>query len=363
MISSFPKFNRANRSDFSKVLRERINAYLENTKTNRFANSGMYIKAFVMLALFFAPLVFLITWSNIPTYMVFVFYVLSGIGMAGIGMGVMHDAIHGSYSKHKWVNKLMSLTMNLIGANANTWKIQHNVLHHTYTNIDHHDEDIEVMGLMRFSPNAKRYWFHRFQHYYFWFLYGLSTMMWVTSKDFTSIVRYKKMGLLKGDKKLSREILKIIFWKILYFTYTLVLPMIFLPQSWWVILLAYLCMHYITGLIISLVFQTAHVMPNTTFPTPNENAVIEDEWHAHQLMTTTNFAPKSRIFAWYIGGLNFQVEHHLLPNICHVHYRKISKIVKETAEEYSFPYNSKETFLQALIDHIRLLRRLGKGLA
>jgi linoleoyl-CoA desaturase len=79
------------------------------------------------------------------------------------------------------------------------------------------------------------------------------------------------------------------------------------------------------------------------------------------MSTTSNYAPKSRIFSWLIGGLNFQVEHHLFPNICHIHYSKISKIVSETAQEFKIPYLEKRTFLMALSDHVKMLRQLGKA--
>jgi linoleoyl-CoA desaturase len=281
--------------------------------------------------------------------------------MAGIGMGVMHDAIHGSYSKNPRVNMLLGYTMNLIGANAAVWKIQHNVLHHTYTNIDHADDDINAPFFLRFSPHAKRYWIHRYQSYYIWFFYGLSTISWITAKDFVRINRYHKMGFFNEGSAFRKELLKIIAWKLFYYSYSLALPMIMVPFSWWIILLAFISMHFMTGLLISLVFQTAHVMPSNEFPLPDENGLIANDWAVHQLATTTNFSPGSAFFSWLIGGLNYQIEHHLLPNICHVHYRKLSGIVKQTAMEFNIPYHTKKTFVASILDHTRMLNQLGKG--
>jgi linoleoyl-CoA desaturase len=187
----------------------------------------------------------------------------------------------------------------------------------------------------------------------------LSTISWVTSKDFVQLKKYKDRGLLpKGN--FTKELAKIIGWKILYYTYTLIIPMIMLPFAPWVIILAFLTMHMITGVLLSLVFQTAHVMPSTEFPLPDKNGIIANNWTIHQLATTTNFSPRSRFFSWMIGGLNFQIEHHLCPNICHVHYKKISRIVAETAAEYGIPYHTKKTFVAAVVDHVKMLRQLGR---
>ncbi len=309
---------------------------------------------------YFTPLVLLNLGLANSVFWVFLLYLISGLGMAGIGMGVMHDAIHGSYSKSGRVNRYLGYTMNLIGANAAVWKIQHNVLHHTYTNIDHADDDLNVPFFLRFSPHAKRYWLHRYQHFYVWIFYGLSTLSWVTVKDFIRINRYRNMGFLKRPNEFRYELLKLIAWKMVYYTYALIIPMLVSPFTWWITLLAFVWMHIITGLLISTVFQTAHVMPEVEYPLPNKKGEISNHWAIHQLHTTTNFSPHCAWFSWLIGGLNFQIEHHLLPNICHVHYRKLSPIVAATAKECGVPYNMKKSFLSAVWSHIIMLQQLGR---
>jgi linoleoyl-CoA desaturase len=320
----------------------------------------MVWKSVVMLSLFCIPLVIVNTGIIASPFLLVSAYIMSGLGMAGIGMGVMHDAIHGSYSKNRQVNKYMGYTMNLIGANASVWRVQHNVLHHNYTNIDEADDDLNAPFFLRFSPHAKKYWIHRFQHYYIWFFYGLSTLSWVTTKDFIRLKRYRNKGFFSGKNEYRNELLYLIAWKILYYAYALVLPLIMVPLAPWIIVLAFLCMHFVTGLAISVVFQTAHVMPDTQFPLPDENGLIANNWTIHQLATTSNYSPKSRFFSWLIGGLNFQVEHHLLPNVCHVHYKNISPIIAATAEEYGIPYHSKKTFMAAIYEHTKMLRHLGR---
>lgn len=289
---------------------------------------------------------------------VFLCYGVSGLGMVGIGMNVMHDANHGTFSSNKKVNKAFALSLNMVGSNAKIWTIQHNVLHHTYTNIDHADDDINLPKFIRVSPNAKQYKIHRYQHIYIWFLYGLTTIFWITIKDFVSVTRYKKMGFVK--ERMFPSILKIVGWKLLYYTYALVLPLIFAPVEPLYVVLAFLNMHFMVGLFTTVIFQAAHIVPEADFPLPEDGDKIENNWYIHQMQTTANFAQKSRVLSWFIGGLNYQIEHHLFPNISHVHYKKISKIVRDTAKEFNITYHVQGNFIQTVLNHARYLRDLGK---
>jgi len=320
----------------------------------------MKFKTVVMLCLYFLPIILLCVGVLDQTWQLFACYVVSGFGMAGIGMGIMHDAIHGTYSQNAKINKLLGYTLNLVGANATVWRIQHNVLHHSYTNIPEGDDDINAPFFLRFSPHAPKNKMHEFQHWYTWIFYGLSTVSWVTSKDFIRFDRYYKMGLFKGKNVYRNTVLKIIAWKLVYYAFILGLPIAFSPFGVGSILLAFLLLHFITGLSISLVFQTAHIMPEVSFPQANENGVVEGERMLHQLATTSNYSENSPLFSWMIGGLNYQVEHHLFPDICHVHYRKIAPIVKATAAEYNIPYYTKKTFFDALKAHANMLYQLGR---
>jgi len=320
----------------------------------------MVIKTIVMLSLFFIPLIALCSGIITTTWMLFLAYIICGFGMSGIGMGVMHDAIHGSYSKNKKINTLLGYTFNLIGANATVWKIQHNVLHHTYTNIDQADDDINAPFFLRFSPHAKHYWMHKFQYIYIWFFYGISTISWITTKDFVRLKRYKEMGFLEKKHEYRNTLISMTAWKLLYYSYAVVIPLIMVPLSWWVIVLAFLSMHFITGLLVSTVFQIAHIMPATDFPLPDKEGTMKNDWYGHQLATTSNFSPKSKLLFWLIGGLNYQVEHHVLPDVCHIHYKNLTKIVADTAQEFGMPYHVKKSFGHAILDHIKMLQWLGK---
>ncbi len=312
-----------------------------------------------MLALYFTPFALILS-GTVTNFWAFTsLWVLMGLGTAGIGMNIMHDANHGSFSSNRRINDIASLVMNMLGGDASIWRMQHNVLHHTFTNIHEADEDIIGPPLLRFSPHDDHKDVHRYQYVYAWFLYGLMTIIKLAYTDYKRAIRYHKMGLIKTRQELRSRIFKIVAGKVVYFGFILVLPMFFAPHFWWV-LVGFLIMHLITGFLLSIIFQTAHVMPSSEYPLPDLNGKMNNNWAVHQLSTTTNFSPKSRIFSWFIGGLNYQVEHHLFSNISHIHYRKLSKIVSDTAREYGIPYHCQGSFVQALKQHGQMLYQLGR---
>lgn len=355
------KFNKQDRPEFYKLLRKRVNKHFKENNISRHANLNMKIKTVFMLSSYFIPLFVLISGSVNNVWTMIGLWTMMGFGMSGIGLSIMHDANHGSYSASKRVNKIIGFVITFIGGYDVNWKIQHNVLHHSFTNIHGFDEDIEK-GIIRFSPTQERKPIFKYQAFYAPLLYGIMTIYWFTAKDFEQLFRYKKKNLFEGQGlTFNQALTQIIIVKLIYLVLTFVVPLIVLPFAWWKIVLGFLLMHFISGLILALIFQPAHVIEETEFFMPDKDISVENNWAIHQLLTTSNFAHKSRIFSWLVGGLNFQVEHHLFPNICHVHYRKLSKIVKQTAEEYNIPYYQHETFLGAVTSHFKLLHSLGTG--
>lgn len=355
------KFNKNDRPEFFKILQGRVNGYFKDNNISKHANLNMKLKTAFMLCLYFVPLAMMFTGLLTNVWVMFAMWILMGLGMSGIGLSIMHDANHGSYSKNHKVNNALGYVLNFIGGYHVNWKIQHNVLHHSFTNIHGFDEDIE-QDIMRFSPTQKRKAFFRFQAFYAPFLYGIMTIYWLVAKDFQQLVRYEKKDLLVGQGLTFKKALgQVVFTKSFYVILTFVLPMILLPHAWWQILLGFLLMQFICGIILALIFQPAHVIEETDFYVPRESGSVENNWAIHQMRTTSNFANGSRIFSWLIGGLNYQVEHHLFPNICHVHYRNISSIVKKTAQEFNVPYYHHKTFFDAVKSHFTLLNQLGTG--
>ena len=346
--------------EFTSTLNKRVGEYFKSNNISRNANGEMVIKTIVMFSLYLIPYTLIVTGVITGWIWLFLSVIIMSIGIAGIGLSVMHDANHGAYSKTSWINSLLGYSLNLVGATSYNWKIQHNVMHHTYTNIYDHDEDISPRGVLRLSPDSEWKKMHKYQFIYAWFLYGLMTIVWVVIKDMVRLNRYHNDGMVKKYKgNISKEWMILILTKLVYIGYVFVIPLVFTSLLWWQIILGILIMHYIAGFILAIIFQPAHVIEGTEYPVPDDNDQLENNWTIHQLHTTTNFSNKSRWFSWYVGGLNFQIEHHLFPNVCHVHYRKIAKIVRSTATEYGIPYKSVHTFFDALYGHLKVLKMLG----
>jgi linoleoyl-CoA desaturase len=347
--------------DFVTALNKRVNDYFKLKGIAKYGNSEMVVKTIFMFLLYLLPYSLILSGVITGTFALLCMTVLMGLGVAGIGLSVMHDANHGAYSSKRWLNNFIGLSLHLLGATSFNWKLQHNVLHHSYTNVHEEDEDISPRGALRMTPHSEWKIFHRYQFIYAWFLYGLLTIVWIVFKDFSRLYRYQKNGLAKShNANLVKEWGILLLTKALYVGYVFVLPVVLTSLLWWQVLLGILIVHYISGFILAIIFQPAHVIEGSEFPLPDENRGLENNWAVHQLLTTTNFGNNSEWFSWYVGGLNFQIEHHLFPNICHVHYRKIASIVKTTAHEFGLPYKSSRTFLGALGGHVRLLKQLGK---
>lgn len=349
-----------NRTEFYTTLNQRVNAYFKNTNQSKHVNTEMVFKTIFMFTLYLAPYALIMSGIITNPWLALLLSLVMGLGIAGIGVNVMHDAIHGAYSKKPLLNSIMGYSMNAIGANAFNWKVQHNVLHHTYTNVNEFDEDVSPRGILRFNPHAPFKKVHKYQHIYAWFLYGLMTFSWVFVKDVSRLVNYQKKGLVqKVNASLVKEWAILIVSKIIYLGYALVLPMIILPFAWWQIAIGFFAAHWVAGFLLAIIFQPAHVTPDSVFPLPDEENNLENNWAIHQVLTTKNFAQDNFIFSWFAGGLNQQIEHHLFPSICHVHYRKIGEIVKATAHEFDLPYYQAGTFTQAIKEHYTLLKELG----
>lgn len=354
------KFAPRGKESFFDTTKQRVNEYFESANITGNANRKMYIKTAVMLSLYFIPYIFIVTGLGSVNPFVFLgLWAVMGVGVVGIGASVMHDSNHGSYSSNKTVNYLLGNILNLLGGYALNWRIQHNVLHHTYTNLEGLDEDIDPGILLRLSPNKKRLGIHKFQYIYAWFLYSLMNLFWVTVKDYRLLFRYEKKGLLSNQKiSLRKGLIELTVLKVFYLFNIIALPIMFSGMPWYYVVYGFLLMHFIGGLSLACIFQPAHVVESSEFPMPKDGKV-ENNWAVHQLLNTTNFSANSTITSWFIGGLNFQIEHHLFPQICHVHYPAISRIVKKTAAEYGLPYYELPTFAAALYEHGKMLKLLG----
>lgn len=344
---------------FKKVLNKRVDDYFTRNGFSRHHNPAMVLKTIVMMLLLVVP--FSLVLSGVfPFWLNLLFYLIMGVGIAGIGMSVMHDGNHFSYSGNRRTNRLMGLTMNLIGADAYNWKIKHNKLHHVFTNIYGKDEDIDSRVILRFAYVAPLKKYHRFQHIYAWGFYALMSLSMVFG-DISKRFNYRKRGLTNISPVAFRRSLGwLVFSKTIYFFSILVLPWLITDMYWWQVLLGFLLMHLVTGTILSLIFQMAHVVEGPEQTKPDAGGQVSHSLIAHQLRATADFSRKNKILSWYAGGLNFQVIHHLFPRICHVHYPALSGIVEATTREFNLPYHVHESFSAAFLSHYRTLKNLGR---
>lgn len=349
-------FNNTDNRFFTSVKRS-VEEYFYTNNLKKTGNWKLYIKTGL-----FIPSAFLIY-----AFLLFGYYspitgvlsgILFGLTLSLIAINIMHDACHGSFSENKRINTVMGLTMNALGSNAFLWKIKHNILHHTYTNINGIDNDISHWPVLRQSPAQKWKPVHRYQYLYMFPLYALSTIEWMLIGDFSKYFSGKISSTAINKFSLKEHLL---FWisKIFYIIFYIMIPIWFLGwQSW---LTGFIIVHITMGLSLTIIFQLAHLVENTGFETADkEITLVPNEWAIHEVMTTSNFATDNKIISWLAGGLNFQIEHHLFPRISHVHYPAISEIIRKECANYNLPYHCYSNLYKAFVSHIRLMKEFGK---
>jgi linoleoyl-CoA desaturase len=342
---------------FHVVLKNRINEYFEQSGKSASGNAHLYTKAAILLLVFTFLYVHLVFFTP-PVFWAVLESVLLGIAVAGIGFNIMHDGAHGSFSKYKWLNHAAAFTLNVLGGSSFMWNLKHNVIHHAYTNIDGVDDDIDIQPWLRMSSTQPKLAMHRYQHIYFWVLYSLLYILWVFVLDYVKYFK-RRIGAMPLKKMSLSD--HIIFWsfKALFIILFILVPIYTVGFLSW--LTGFLTFTLVAGLVLSIVFQLAHTVEHTHFPMPDENTgKLDDEWAIHQLKTTANFAPKNKLISWLVGGLNFQIEHHLFPKISHIHYSKLRKIIKQACVEYGIPYIEYPRMTHALASHVNFLRQMGR---
>lgn len=344
--------------DFAKEVKARVKAYFAEKGISQHANTSMVMKTITIFTVFFGSYLLLFT-GWFPVWGMWLLTLLMGTAMAGIGFSISHDALHGAYSENPRVNQWLGYGFDVLGANGYIWKITHNIIHHTYTNIHGHDEDLEVAEFIRLSPGMKYHWIHRFQHVLAFFAYSFATLFWMFIKDYKYFFA-SELGPYENKQHPAKEWAFLFFSKAITYTYQIVLPLMFLDITFTQFVIGFLTAHMTAGLILGVIFQLAHVVEETDHPTQNEKGFIENTWFVHQMETTNNFARSNKFLNWYIGGLNYQIEHHLFPRVCSIHYENISPIVEDVAKKHGIVYNNHETLFQAIRSHYRTLKKFGR---
>ncbi len=355
-----PRLHFAERGAFSKELEQRVDAYFAESGRSRRDLPRMYAKTAVILSWFvgsWAMLVFVAAsaWSGVLCA------VSLGLAIAAVGMSIQHDANHGGYSRRGWVNRLFGATLDVMGVCSFIWRPKHNIAHHTFTNVEGVDYDLDFGGLARLSPEQPRRAWHRHQHFYLWFLYGFLLPKWVFFDDWV-IVKRGLIGVHKLPPPSRRAMVSFAIWKVVFVGWAIVVPALLHPL--WQVLVFHAIAAFTLGATLGTMFQLAHCVGTAEFPAlPTAGERMERDWAEHQLATTVDFAPRSALLTWFCGGLNFQVEHHLFPKICHLHYPALARIVAEVAREHGLRHRVHTTFAEALGAHFDHIRALGRGRA
>ncbi len=349
-------FNNKN-SVFFNSLKDKVDDYFKSNNIKETGNFKLYLKTIILTVSAFSLYTILVFFTP-NVWVSLILCALFGLNLAAIGFNTMHDGAHGSFSTKTWVNELMGYSLNAMGGSVYLWKYKHNINHHSFTNIEGMDDDIDIKPWIRVHEDQKKHWYHRFQHIYWFVLYGITYLLWVFVQDFKKYFT-GKVGDLPFRKMDTKE--HFIFWitKVVYVGVFMILPifMVGLIDT----IIGYSVIAFVCGFVIAIVFQLAHIVEDATFVAPSsENHKVDIEWAVHQIKTTANFATKSKIVSWFTGGLNFQVEHHLFPRISHIHYPKISELVRETCEQFGVKYLEFPSVLSAVRSHVIHLKHVGR---
>jgi len=345
------------KGSFLKTLNKKVDRYFADRKLDPSGNKKLYFKGGLQVLSAASLYTVLVFFTPIAPVSIVLCFIL-GLNLAVIGFNVMHEGGHQSFSRHSWVNSASAYFLNVLGGSAYYWKIKHNINHHTYTNIEGMDSDIDVKPFMRLHEGQPHRAYHRFQHVYWVVLYGISYLAWVFYEDFQKYFSGKVAINMKRKKLSLKE--HFIFWftKITYVAVYMVIPVVMVGWLPW--LIGFLIITFVCGLAISIVFQLAHVVEGTEFH-QLQDGKSKQEWAIHQIGSTANFATSSKSLYWLLGGLNFQIEHHLFPRVSHVHYPEISYFVKEACRESNVVYHEYTTMFKAFTSHLLHLRKLGSA--
>jgi linoleoyl-CoA desaturase len=352
-----PKFSNTPHS-FHTELKTRISAYFEQVGKSTTGDFKIFSKAVILMVTFLFVYIHLVFFTPIVFFSILE-SVLLGCVVAAIGFNVMHDGAHGSFSKYQWVNRFAAFSLNILGGNSFMWNMKHNIIHHAFTNVDGVDDDIDIQPWMRMSDHQKKYKMHKYQHFYFWFLYSLLYIFWIFVLDYQKYFKSKVGNMPLKKMGLSDHF---VFWgfKLFHAFLFIGLPIYMVGFTSW--LIGFVIFTCVAGFVLSLVFQLAHTVEHTAFPVANiDTGKLDDEWAIHQIKTTANFATNNKVVSWLVGGLNFQIEHHLFPKISHVHYPAISKIIKQACREYGIIYIEFPKVRYAVASHVAFLRQMGKA--
>ncbi len=351
------KFEHTYQHAYIGILSQRIDAYFKDNNISKKAN-WIFTCKIVFYFLLTATWYGLILSDQFTGWGLAFLFILFGLSLTIFLFSIAHDASHHAISDKKWVNRAFAYIWNVAGISSYFWELKHNVAHHGFTNIPGKDDDIDQSKLVRLNPDATRRWFHRFQHIYAPFLYSMLSLNIIYYKDVKFLFQHT-FGNRVIKHHPVKEIWILVATKLLFVGYMIVIPKIFLAVSWPDMLGYHLVMHLAIGLFLGFILVPVHVTGESVYRLPDSRGKIHCDWGVQQLEATVDFAADKYSVNWITGGLNTHVVHHLFPSINHIHYFRLTRIIKKTALEYNFPYRN-YSIIKVFIEHLRFLKALGR---
>lgn len=350
------KFTKDEGSEFYKELNEKVEQYFLNKGIGKTGNKTMIYKIIFYFSLNILFYMLMITSNNLTVF--YFFYLLMGLSVLLTAFNISHDAAHGVAVKSKFWNKLLfSLSFNLQGNNAYVWGKNHTESHHLYTNVEGSDIDVLNNPLFRMRESQPLKWFHRYQFIYAPFLYLLYSINWFFFRETLMLFNYSSRTIKIQIPKI--EVLKLIIYKLLYIGYMIILPVYLLPYGWTSVILAFLLNHFMISWIFVGVLGVSHLSDFVEHPIADRNNKLSMSWAKLQMCTSVDYNADSKFFNWTLGGFNAHTLHHLLPNICHVHYLEILPIFRELSKKYGLTYKEM-SYGKSLASHFRFLKGMGR---
>ncbi len=357
LVISLPALKFGEDRGFEDELHHRVTEYFDTAKIPRTATVAVYVKAIAVLLLFITCYVLLLVVARSPVQGVLL-SVLLGFALVEIGVNMQHDGSHKAFSGHTWINRVMALTADLIGAGSYFWQWKHNRFHHTFTNIYRFDTDIDLGFLARIAPSARHRWYHKWQHWYIWFFYCFMVIKWQLFDDFLNLLR-GRLGNHRIPRPRGGELLVFVAGKAVFLSLAFGIPLLFHPVG--KVLFCYVLAMMVAGITLSLIFILPHAVGESEFPVPDKlSGRMEQPRAVHQVRVTVDFMRHNEIVTWLVGGLNFHREHHLFPGVSHAHYKKIYPIVDDVCEKYGIPHVEHKSYFIGLRSHYRWMKTMGK---
>lgn len=351
------KFSKDEGTEFYQTLNRRIHTYFDENNLSFRGSPLMNFKIALYFGLVAVFYILMLNTASLPLF--YTFYLAMCLFVLLTAFNVSHDAAHGVAVKNKKLNDfLFELSFNLQGNNAFIWKKYHNESHHLYTNIEGSDIDVLHNPLLRMTDTQELKWYHRYQIYYAPFLYLLYSLNWFLFRETLMAIGFSSRTI--QIKIPAKEVAKLFFFKLVYLGLMLALPMWLLPFAWQHVLWAFLLNHAMVSIVFTSVLGVSHLSDRVQHPLPDENGKLNMSWPKLQMVTSADYNSSSVFFNWTLGGFNAHALHHLLPNICHIHYLKIVPIFRQTAKEFGIEY-IETPYYQALQSHFRFLKKMGNA--